>query len=53
MDEKNGQTTIEYILVLMMVALVIFFALRTSAIDEAIEEAGGKIADKISEVIAP
>lgn len=53
MDRENGQTTIEYVLVLVMIALVIFFALRTSAVNEVIEEAGGKIAEKISEVVAP
>jgi Flp pilus assembly pilin Flp len=53
MEDEHGQTTIEYVLVLVIVVLVIFFALRTSAINEAIVEASGKIANKILEVAAP
>ena len=49
--DKNGQTTIEYVLVVLMVALVIFFALETSEMATIVGGAGDVIAARILEAI--
>jgi len=48
LQEEKGQTTIEYILVIVLIALVIVLAFQTSAINDAIDSAVGKIANAIS-----
>jgi Flp pilus assembly pilin Flp len=50
-DAETGQTTIEYVLVVLMVALVIFFALEASRMATIVEGAGEVIATKILEAI--
>lgn len=50
-DAEAGQTTIEYVLVVLMAALVIFFALETSELDTVIAGAGEVIAARIWEAI--
>jgi Flp pilus assembly pilin Flp len=50
---EKGQTTIEYILVIVLIALVIVFAFQSSAIESAINLAVNKIADAINSAPSP
>lgn len=48
LKSERGQTTIEYILVIVLVVLVIVFAFQGAAIESAIDAAVAKIALAIS-----
>ena len=44
----RGQTTIEYVLVAVIVALVIFTALKMSGIDNGVRDSGNMIGNRMS-----
>jgi Flp pilus assembly pilin Flp len=47
LKEEEGQTTIEYVLVIVLIALVLVFAFQQGAVNDAIGTAVNKIANAI------
>jgi uncharacterized protein (UPF0333 family) len=46
---ERGQTSIEYVLVLLTIVLVMFFALKNSELDNSIELGSHHIANTVDE----
>lgn len=50
---EKGQTTIEYVLVLVLIAIVLVFAFRRGGVENGISDASNKIANEITNIPPP